>query len=317
MPNNKIVVTGGAGFIGSNLVDALIERDEKVIVVDNLSSGKKENLNPKAKFIKHDLREESTRDLFTKLAPKTIYHLAAQKSVPDSVKDPFADLSINLVSLLNIMEGIKSLDEKPKVIFSSTGGAIYGDTTVMPTPESLEPRPASPYGITKLASEKYLHFYKLQYGVDYSVLRFANVYGPRQDPKGEAGVVAIFVSRAFNKEPMTIYGDGKNTRDYVYVGDVVEACLKAKDTSTSSPINVGTGQETSVLEITAAIHRLMDHDITVRHDAARPGEQRRSLLDNSLGKKDLGFEPAVDLEKGIKMTIDWFASNKTSEAKPD
>ncbi len=313
MPNAKILVTGGAGFIGSNLVDQLLKEPSagsrrSVYVIDDLSSGKKENINPKAEFIRQDLTEKSAGVVINKIKPDLVYHLAAQKSVSESVKDPYRDLNTNLVGLLNLMQALKQLRIRPKTIFSSTGGAIYGDTAQIPTPEEIQTMPASPYGITKLASEKYLHYYNLQFGLKKAILRFANVYGPRQDPQGEAGVIAIFCERALKNQPLTVYGDGKQTRDYVYVGDVVTALILAATNKVNQPINIGTGKETSVLDLINKIQDSLGQKLQTEHASARPGEQKRSALAIKRAEEKIGFTPQVQLKEGITKTIQWFKS---------
>src|SRR5580658_3208829 len=248
----KILVTGGAGFIGSHTVDALVASgNHQVSIVDNLSAGKRHQVNPAAHFHELDLRDaDAVRRVIAAETPEVIVHLAAQMDVRRSVADPPFDAQVNVVGFLNLMESARQHGLR-RVIFSSTGGAIYGEQETFPAPEDHPLHPVSPYGITKLATEAYLFFYKVQYGIDYTALRYGNVYGPRQDPHGEAGVVAIFCGRMLEGKPCTIFGDGKQTRDYVFVGDVVRANLAAASATNlvSGPINVGTGIESSVNDL--------------------------------------------------------------------
>ncbi len=303
----KILVTGGAGFIASHLVDKLIEKGHQVVIVDNLSSGKKENLNPKAKFYKIDIQSPEIFGLFEKEKPETVFHYAAQIDVRKSVENPIEDAKINILGSLNILESCQKFGVK-KIIFASSGGAMYGDTDIIPTPESQLEKPESPYGITKLAIEKYLHFYKKTFGLDYTALRLANVYGPRQNSKGEAGVIAIFCDRMLKNEEVIINGDGKQTRDYLFVDDAIEAAILSLESSLGkNPVyNLGRGIETSVNEIYKLLVKEIGKDITPQYGPAKKGEQLRSCLDFSKIKKELNWQPRYDLEKGLKETIKWF-----------
>lgn len=300
----KILVTGGAGFIGSNLVDALIARGDEVTVVDNLSTGRKEYLNPQARFYNLDIASEKLGEIFAVQKFDYVFHLAAQISVGVSVTDPELDNRINVLGALNILK-LCHLNQVKKIVFSSTGGAIYGDAEVIPTPETFSPEPISPYGIHKLTFEKYLHYYHKVFGQAYSILRFANVFGPRQYKGGEAGVVSVFVGNAVNRIHSTVNGDGLQTRDYVYVGDVVSALIKSLETDYVGPINIGTGIEKNLLDVIMAIELSLGRKIDRTHGAAKPGEQQRSCLDISLAKKVLDWEPSVNLEEGIKKTVEW------------
>src|SRR6202795_4518746 len=246
----RVLVSGGAGFIGSHTVDALAARGgHEIAVIDDLSAGKREELNPRARFHQVDVRDASAvRGVIERERPEVLVHLAAQMDVRRSVADPAFDAQVNLVGFLNLMEAARSRGLK-RVVFSSTGGAIYGEQDTFPADEGHPCRPVSPYGVAKFSTEAYLFFYRAQYGIDYAAMRYANVYGPRQDPHGEAGVVAIFCGRLLEDQPVTIFGNGAQTRDYVYVGDVVRANVAAVTAAVTGPINIGTGIETSVNQL--------------------------------------------------------------------
>lgn len=305
----KVLVTGGAGFIGSHLVDALINKGQKVVVVDNLSTGQKQNLNKKAKFFKMDIGDAKLEKIFKKYTITHVFHCAAQINLRESVKDPINDADTNILGALNLLENACHHGVK-KVVFSSTGGAIYGDASVVPTPETFCAKPISPYGIAKLTVEHYLHYYNTVWGLNYTVLRYANVYGPRQNSKSEAGVISIFCNKILNSEQPVINGTGKQTRDYVYVGDVVAANLLAWKSPKIGIYNVGTGIETNVNQLFELIKQNFDdYDVDVEHGPAMPGEQKRSCLDTKKIKHDLGWQPKVELGKGIKLTAKWFREN--------
>lgn len=301
---SKIIVTGGAGFIGSNLVDRLIADGQEVLVIDNLSSGKKSYLNPQAKFFKLDIRSSKIERVFKNFKPDFVFHLAAQIDVRISVDNPQLDTDINVLGGLNILEACR-LHNVKKVIFSSTGGAIYGDTEEIPTSEIAPAYPLSPYGINKLTFEKYLNYYYQVYGLNYSILRFANVYGPRQFKGGEAGVIAIFVDNAVKGLASKQFGDGLQTRDFVFVGDVVEALVKVKDIDCRGEINIGLGQEVNLKEVQVAISEAMGGPLQIKEEAAKLGEQRRSCLSCERARAVLNWEPKVNLKDGIKQTIAW------------
>ena len=305
----RILVTGGAGFIGSHTVDALIaERAGEVCVIDDLSAGKPGHLNPAARFHQVDLRDAaSVRAVVEREKPEVIYHLAAQMDVRRSVADPPFDAEVNLVGMLHLMEAARQHGLK-RFIFASTGGAIYGEQEQFPCDENHALRPVSPYGVAKLATEAYLFFYRVQYGIDYLALRYANVYGPRQDPHGEAGVVAIFCGRILDGRPVAIYGDGEQTRDYVYVGDVVRANVAALTSPATGAINVGTGVETSVNALYAALARSAGVSTPPAYAAAKPGEQRRSVISPKRAADALGWQPQVSLARGLAETYAYFAS---------
>jgi UDP-glucose 4-epimerase len=300
----KILVTGGAGFIGSHIADRLVADGHSVIVVDNLSRGHREFVPETAAFHQLDIRDAAVRELIVREKPAVICHLAAQIDVRQSVADPVADASVNILGTLNVVEGAREAGTR-RVIFSSTGGAIYGEAEVVPTPETYPARPLSPYGSAKLSSEVYLDYYQQVYGLSYAALRFANVYGPRQDPHGEAGVVAIFAERMLRGEQPIIHGDGLNTRDYVYVGDVVSAAAHLIDKDVSGAFNVGTGKETTVNEIFRRLRDLTGAAVEEVHGPAKVGEQRRSALDCAR-LRSLGWSPSVDLEEGLRRTVAYF-----------
>ena len=309
----RYLVTGGAGFIGSHLVDALIKKNHQVCVLDDLSSGKKENLNPKAKFYQLNILDDLSL-VFKDFKPEIIYHLAAQSSVAVSLRDPAKDAQINILGSLSlfkycrqninhfILEQNKGEESRGftvrKVIFVSSGGTIYGTAKKIPTPETEPTNPECPYAVAKLSVEKYLSALK----IPHSILRLANVYGPRQDPQGEAGVVAIFIGKILKNEPPTIFGTGKQTRDYVYIDDVVHALLLAATKKTPALLNIGTGKETSVKQIL----KLIDSKVKSVFTPARSGELQRSSIDSRQARRILGWQPKVSLEQGIKITKEYF-----------
>ncbi len=301
----KIFVTGGAGFIGSNLVDALIELGHQVCIIDNLSTGQKENINQQAKFFELDIQDKKLAEIFESEKPEVVFHLAAQIDVRKSVAEPVEDAKANILGSLNLLENCKKFKIK-KIIFSSTGGAIYGDSDIVPTPESAPQLPISPYGIGKLSVEKYLYYYHIVHGLDYTVLRYANVYGPRQNSHGEAGVVAIFCDKLLKNQPPIINGDGKQTRDYVYVADVVSANLAALNSLPGQTYNVGTGIESDVNKVAALIKEGIGSDLDFSYGPAKPGEQKRSCLNYDKIKKELGWLPKTSLAHGIAATTQWF-----------
>lgn len=302
----KLIVAGGAGFIGSHIVDDLHSRGHDVLAIDNLSSGRRENLDSRVPFIELDLLE---RDGLTKLIgvekPDAVIHLAAQKSVGASVEDPVHDAHENVIGSLHVLEACRMAGTR-KVVFASTGGALYGETTQLPTLESHPMFPESPYGISKLAVEHYLRFYSHVHGFQTVSLRMANVYGPRQDPFGEAGVIAIFCRRALSGQGVTIFGDGLQTRDYTYVKDAARAFVLAVEQDASMTVNIGTGVETSLLELTDHLEKIVGHKIERSHAEARPGEIRRSCLNASLAAQLLGWEPRFSLEQGLAETVEGF-----------
>jgi len=300
----KILVTGGAGFIGSHVVDRYLAQGHQVVVVDDLTTGRREFVDPRAKFYLMDVRSPDLAGVFEAERPEVVNHHAAQSEVRRSVEDPAFDARVNILGTLNLL-GCCGRSGVRRAIFASTGGAVYGDTGVLPTPEDHPTRPASPYGISKLAAEHYLLCLGALYGIPTVALRYANVYGPRQNPLGEAGVVAIFTNRLLRGEPAIINGDGKQTRDYVYVGDVVEANLRALERpEVAGILNIGTGVETSVVELFQRLRALLGSSAEERHGPAKPGEQRRSVLDASRAKGLLGWTSRVPLEDGLRRTVE-------------
>jgi len=296
----RALVTGGAGFIGSNLVDALIERGDSVDVVDNLSSGRRENVSERARLHVLDVREP-LNGVFTDLKPDVCFHLAAQADVRVSIERPDFDAEVNVIGTLRVLEAARAAGSR--VVFASTGGAIYGECDA-PADESSERRPLAPYGTAKLAGEEYLLTYKRLYGMSNVVLRLGNVFGPRQDPHGEAGVVAIFLGRLRDGEICQIFGDGKQERDYVYVGDVVQASLAAAEVE-GGVFNIGTGRATSVLELYDLCRKVAGSVLAAEHAPARTGELQRSVLDVGKAERELGWRPETSLEEGLRRTWDW------------
>ncbi len=298
----KALVTGGAGFIGSHVCDALLAKGHEVVVVDNLSSGRKENLDPRARLAVLDIRARETADLIERERPHAVFHLAAQMDVRRSVEDPAFDAQSNILGFLNVLEACRRAKVK-KVLFSSTGGAIYGEQDVFPAPEGHPTRPVSPYGVSKAAGELYLGYYRAQHGLDFVALRYANVYGPRQNPHGEAGVVAIFCQKLVAGQPCVIYGDGGQSRDFVYCGDVARANLLALESDFVGPVNIGTGVETDIKAVYRLLAEAAGRREPVRYEAGKPGEQRRSVIDNRLAGTALGWKPTVAVREGLAETF--------------
>jgi UDP-glucose 4-epimerase len=303
----KAVVTGGAGFIGSNLVDALVERGDEVVVVDNLSTGKRENLERAqangARLVEADIRDaQALADLFEEVRPDVVFHFAAQIDVRRSVEDTPLDATINVIGTINVLEAAKRVGAR--VVNSSTGGAIYGEARVIPAGEDHPAEPEAPYGQSKFAAEGYLELYRRLHGLSTISLRYGNVYGPRQDPLGEAGVVAIFCGKLLDRQKPTVFGDGTQTRDYVYVGDVVAANLAAAGSDANGAFNIGTGRETSVLDIVEALRKLGDGEFEPEMAPPRPGEVQHIALDFTRAREALGYEPKVEMDEGLALTLD-------------
>ncbi|MCX7966171.1 MAG: NAD-dependent epimerase/dehydratase family protein [Syntrophorhabdaceae bacterium] len=313
----KVLVTGGCGFIGSNVVDAYVEKGYDVVIVDNLSTGKKENKNPKAKLYVCDICKEELEDIFEKERPDIVNHHAAQISVPLSVEDPLYDAEVNIKGIIRLL--LLSVKYKVnKFIFASTGGAIYGEADVVPTGEDYIPEPASPYAISKLSGEKYISFFYNQYGLDYTVLRYSNVYGPRQIPHGEAGVVAIFTEKLIAGIHPTLnhFPDAPQgmIRDYCYVNDIARANIIATENKKRGIFNIGTGKGTTTIVLYKEIVKILrkkgvfipdDFDEPQRA-LARPGDIKVSTLNVQKAKLELGWEAAYDISKGLSETVDWY-----------
>ena len=304
----KVVVTGGAGFIASHIVDAYLARGHEVHIFDDFSTGQKNNLNGSATVHRIDIADGKVVKLIEELKPDALSHHAAQMDVRHSVADPTFDARVNILGFINLLEGCKNADVK-KVTFASSGGAVYGEQEVFPAPESHLTQPASPYGVSKRAGELYLSYYHQAYGLPYIALRYANVYGPRQSAHGEAGVVAIFLSLLLSGKTPLINGDGKQTRDYVYVDDVVAANVAALESPFVGPINIGTGVETDVTTIFEHLRRAVGSEVKAQHGPAKAGEQRRSCLDTRRAGDILGWRPQVALADGLKRTADFYRAN--------
>jgi UDP-glucose 4-epimerase len=298
------MVTGGAGFIGSHVVDALIARGDRVVVVDDLSTGERENVNDGAEFEELDIRRPEAMDLVRRWRPDVVCHHAAQMSVSRSVREPLFDIGVNLVGSLNLLEAAREVDAR--FLFASTGGALYGDADVLPTPETYPAWPVSPYGVAKLSFEHYLHAYRAQHGLPSVALRYANVYGPRQNPHGEAGVVAIFCLRLLAGQEAVINGDGTYTRDFIHVADVVRANVAALDAGITGHFNVGTGRQVDINRVFHLVRDQIGSSADEIHGPARPGDQRTSALDSSLIGRELGWHAEVGLGEGLADTVAWF-----------
>ncbi len=303
--STKILVTGGAGFIGSHLVDRLIQEGNEVIVVDNLSTGKRKNINKKAQFYKMDIQSKRIERVFRNERPLIVVHLAAQMSVRHSTDDPGFDAQVNILGTINVLEHAVKQGVR-KVTFASSGGVVYGEQEIFPASESHRTEPLSPYGISKLAGEKYLAYYANATGLRYVALRFANVYGPRQDSEGEAGVVAIFSKQMLDGGQPIVNGTGKQTRDFIYVDDAVEAILVTLGEDVQGIFNVGTGQETTINECYGIIKSLTKCQCKELYGAAKKGEQFRSVLDVTKLREVFGWDPQVTLREGLTRTVDFF-----------
>ena len=298
----RVLLTGGAGFIGSHVAEALLKRGHEVAVVDDFSTGKRENVPEGAILYEADVRT-GCAGIFEEFRPEALSHQAAQMDVRRSVREPDFDASVNVIGTVRLLQNCVEHGVE-RVVFASTGGAVYGEQLEFPAPEEHPQYPVSPYGVSKLAGERYLHYYAVQYGLPYRALRYANVYGPRQDPRGEAGVVAIFCGNLAVGRPSTINGTGEQTRDYVYVGDVARAnVLALEGEAPPGPYNVGTGVETSVNELYELLRDAAGEDLPPEYGPARPGEQSRSSVDPSRAARALGWRPEVGLAEGLKETL--------------
>ena len=299
----RAVVTGGAGFIGSHLVDALVARGYEVVVLDDFSTGRRANVAADATLNECDVRDGAgVLELLAEARPEIVFHLAARTQVRRSVETPAEDARVNVEGTINVLEAARRIGVR-RFVNASTGGAIYGDADRRPTPEDAPARPNAPYGQSKLAAEGYVDLYRRLHGTSTVTLRYGNVYGPRQDPYGEAGVVAIFCGRIIGGERLVVFGDGRQTRDYVYVEDVVAANLAAADADASGPFNVGHGVQTSVLELVRALSRIVGRDVEVEHTDGRAGEVRFSALDPSRARRGLRWRARVDLADGLARTL--------------
>ena len=301
----RILITGGAGFIGSHVTDAYLAAGHEVAVVDDLSSGSADNVDPRARWYRMDVRDPGLDTAFAEERPEIVCHHAAQVSVRRSVEAPQADADVNVLGSLNLFEAARRHGVR-RIVFASTGGAIYGEQSGPPADETHPCRPRSPYAVAKLAVEHYLDYFCDTFGLQAVVLRYANVYGPRQDPHGEAGVVAIFMQRILAGLAPTIYGDGEQVRDFVYVDDVVDAFVRAADRGDGLILNIGTGVETAVQDLFSTMARLVAFDEPARYAMARPGELQRSALDPTRAANHLGWKPWTNLEDGLRRTIEWF-----------
>ena len=313
--NRRVLVTGGAGFIGSHVAEAYLATGADVWIVDNLSSGKRSNVPAGAEFVEMDIRDSEVRNLFRDVRPDVVNHHAAQIDVRISVADPAKDAGINLLGLLNLTESAIEVGTQ-RFVFVSSGGVVYGEPDQIPTPETAPKLPLSPYGVTKLGGEFYLNYYRAIRGLEYVALRYSNVFGPRQDPHGEAGVVAIFCTRLLSGDSLTIFGDGEQTRDYVYVKDVVAANMLATDVDMgdgqgldSRAFNVGTGVGTSVIRLAEVLEGIAGSPSTRNHEAERPGELRHSTLESGL-IRSRGWQPSFTLEQGLRETYEYIDNQR-------
>ncbi len=316
--SKRALVTGGAGFIGSHIADALLDRGFHVVVLDDLSTGRRENVPAGAEFTQGDVRSADAARVVREGGFDVVLHQAAQIDVRKSVSDPVHDASINILGALNVLEAVRAAAQRPRFIFSSTGGAIYGDFVTPPNLEDYGKDPDSPYGIAKLAVEHYLAYYGRVHGVEGAVLRYANVYGPRQDPHGEAGVVAIFCNRLLDGKPLTVFGDGTQTRDYVHVKDVAAANAAAATVALppigkldARAMNIGTGVETDVLTLAETLRAVSGRAADIEFAPARPGEQLRSAVSIGKVQKLLGWKPERSLEAGLKETFEFFSAQRS------
>ena len=303
----KILVTGGAGFIASHISDAFINEGHDVFVLDNLSTGFERNINQKATFIKADITDKNLSALFEKEKFDVVNHHAAQMDVRRSVADPVFDANTNIIGTINLLQNCVRTGVN-KFMFASTGGAVYGEQNYFPADENHPTSPLSPYGISKLAVEKYLYFYNTQYKLNYTILRYANIYGPRQNPFGEAGVVAIFTTKMLKGVQPVINGTGEQTRDYVFVGDVAKANILGLSDDKTNIYNIGTAKETNVNEIFSVLNKIVGKRMVEKHGPAAPGEQLRSVITSEKLFKRFGWKPSTSLGEGLEKTVEFFKS---------
>jgi len=305
----NILVTGGAGFIGSQIADKYIELGHNVVIIDNMSTGVREFINPLAVFYEMDIRDDGVSEVFKRHKFDVINHHAAQIDLRKSVEDPKFDLDVNVVGSINLLQNAVRF-RVPKFIFASTGGAIYGDHDYFPADENHPTRPYAPYGINKLTVEKYLFYYNHVHNLDYVILRYANIYGPRQNPHGECGVIAIFTEKILNGSQPLINGDGEQTRDYVFISDVVNANVLALHAQRPATFNIGTCTETSVNYVFAKLNELAGTSFSEKHGPPKKGEQRRCRLSYEKIKNDLGWIPEVSIDQGLKLTVQFFKNHQ-------
>jgi UDP-glucose 4-epimerase len=309
----KVLVTGGAGFIGSHICDRLVEDGHDLVILDDLSTGHVEQLHPRARFYQMDLGSHWLDEMFRIEQPEAVIHQAAQASVRRSVEDPVVDARVNVLGTASLLQASVRHGVR-RFLFASTGGALYGDAEVTPTPEDYATLPVSPYGASKLAGEVYLRTFHALHGLSYAALRYANVYGPRQDPHGEAGVIAIFARRLLSGEPARINGDGRQTRDFVYVGDVADANARALQSPAIGSFNVGTGKETAINQIFSILKRLTGSDQPEQRGPGLAGEQKRSVVDAGRIAETMDWKPKTDLETGLEATVRYFRAQPAARA---
>lgn len=319
---SSVLVTGGAGFIGSHVAELFLSKGYDVVIVDDLSTGKPENIPPKAKFHELGVNSAEFADIVRKGRFDVIVHLASQMDVRHSVADPVHDATINILGTLNLMEALRKTDARSRVVFTSTGGVLYGEFTTPPNVETFPKDPESPYAISKLSVEYYLAYYGRVHNQEAVAVRFGNVYGPRQDPHGEAGVVAIFCGRILGDKSLTIFGDGMQTRDYVYVGDVARSVwlaatkpLPERGRLDARAFNIGTGKGTSVVEIAKLLQQAAGKSVPIEFAPHRPGEQQESFVEVSKAREVLGWTPEVSLAEGLGKTYQWFARQLSAAAR--
>lgn len=310
----RVLITGGAGFIGSHVVDLLLAEGHKVAVVDNLSTGRRENVNPQADFFLADIGSPDLAAVFDAVQPQAVVHLAAQASVPASVADPARDAAVNVLGSVNLLQQSVRVGVD-KFVYVSTGGALYGEPQYLPCDEDHPIVPLSPYGVSKHTVEHYLHFYRQVHGLAYTVLRLANVYGPRQDPFGEAGVVAIFTQRMLDGEQVVIYGNGEQERDFVFVVDCARAAVLALSRSDGQAYNIGCGRGTTINALFALMRSITGYTLEPRYDPPRPGDVFRSFLNADKARRELGWEPTVSLDEGLRRTMAHFRQSLPPHAR--
>ncbi|MBA4541799.1 MULTISPECIES: SDR family oxidoreductase [Thermoactinomyces] len=300
----KVLVTGGAGFIGSHIVDQLVEKGDQVVIVDNISSGRKENINEKARFYQIDITDSDLLNVFERERPEAVIHQAAQIHVHTSVKEPMFDATVNILGTINLLEACRKTGVK-KVVYASSA-AIYGNPEYLPIDEKHPVAPLSGYGVSKYTPEHYFAIYRQLYGLNYTILRYANVYGLRQDPRGEGGVISILVDKYLRRESFTVFGDGEQTRDYIYVGDVARANIMALSQGDGEVFNVGTGVSTSLNEVVKRFNEIAGYENKVEYGPEREGDIKHSYFNNGKIRRVLGWQPEVTLEEGLRKTYEYY-----------